>query len=96
MISRIRARRTRLRKALRCRLCGRCYRHVHGSAILPSLLKQDPRYFYKGTGSMRSRVLYALASPMICKGDNELAAKLLRYPRKFRRGRYLKSLLSSE
>jgi len=41
-----------------------------GSAILPSLLKQDPRYFYKGTGSIRSRILYALASPVICKGDN--------------------------
>src|ERR1043166_5419267 len=33
-----------------------------GSAILPSLLKQDPRYFYKGTGSKRSRILYALAN----------------------------------
>jgi hypothetical protein len=42
-----------------------------GSAILPSLLKQDPRYFYKGTGSTRSRFLYALASPVICKGDNK-------------------------
>jgi hypothetical protein len=41
-----------------------------GSAILPSLLKQDPRYFYRGTGSTRSRILYALASPVICKGDN--------------------------
>jgi hypothetical protein len=41
-----------------------------GSAILPSLLKQDPRYFYKGTGSTRSRLLYALASPVVCKGDN--------------------------
>jgi hypothetical protein len=41
-----------------------------GSAILPSLLKQDPRYFYKGTGSVRSRVLYALANSVICKGDN--------------------------
>src|ERR1019366_5583859 len=27
--------------------------------LLPSLLKQDPRYFYKGTGSMASRVGYA-------------------------------------
>ena len=26
-----------------------------GSAVLPSLLHQDPRYFYKGTGSTRSR-----------------------------------------
>ena len=41
-----------------------------GSAMLPSLLKQDPRYFYKGKGSTRSRLLYALASPFICKGDN--------------------------
>jgi hypothetical protein len=41
-----------------------------GSAILPSLLKQDPRYFYKGSGTVRSRVLYALANSVICKGDN--------------------------
>ncbi|MGB0110092.1 MAG: carboxypeptidase-like regulatory domain-containing protein [Terriglobales bacterium] len=41
-----------------------------GSAILPSLLKQDPRYFYKGTGSKRSRILYAIANAVICKGDN--------------------------
>ena len=41
-----------------------------GSAILPSILKQDPRYFYKGTGSKRSRVLNALAQSVICKGDN--------------------------
>ncbi len=41
-----------------------------GGAILPSLLKQDPRYFYKGTGTTRSRVLYAIANAVICKGDN--------------------------
>jgi len=41
-----------------------------GGAILPSLLKQDPRYFYKGTGGKRSRILYALANSVICKGDN--------------------------
>jgi hypothetical protein len=41
-----------------------------GSAILPSILKQDPRYFYKGTGSTGSRILYAVASPFFCKGDN--------------------------
>jgi len=41
-----------------------------GNAILPSLLKQDPRYFYKGTGSARSRILYAIANSVICKGDN--------------------------
>jgi hypothetical protein len=41
-----------------------------GSAILPTLLKQDPRYFYKGKGSMGARVLYAIANSVICKGDN--------------------------
>ncbi len=41
-----------------------------GSAILPSLLKQDPRYFYKGSGSKRSRILYAIANSVICKGDD--------------------------
>jgi len=41
-----------------------------GGAILPSLLKQDPRYFYKGTGSRKSRILYAIANSVICKGDN--------------------------
>ena len=41
-----------------------------GSAILPSLLKQDPRYFYKGTGTRRSRIFYAIANAVICKGDN--------------------------
>jgi Carboxypeptidase regulatory-like domain len=41
-----------------------------GGAIFPSLLKQDPRYFYKGTGSTRSRTLYAIANALICKGDN--------------------------
>jgi hypothetical protein len=39
-------------------------------AILPSILRQDPRYFYKGTGSIRSRALYAVATAFICKGDN--------------------------
>jgi hypothetical protein len=41
-----------------------------GSAILPSILKQDPRYFYRGTGSKRSRFLYATANSLICKGDD--------------------------
>jgi len=41
-----------------------------GGAILPSLLKQDPRYFYRGHGSKKSRLLYALANAVICKGDN--------------------------
>jgi hypothetical protein len=41
-----------------------------GGAILPSLLHQDPRYFYQGTGTNKSRALHALTSPFVCKGDN--------------------------
>jgi carboxypeptidase family protein len=40
-----------------------------GSAVFPSIFKQDPRYFYKGTGTTKSRVLYALANAVICKSD---------------------------
>ena len=42
-----------------------------GSAIFPSLLKQDPRYFYRGTGSKKSRAWHAVASAFICRGDNK-------------------------
>ena len=41
-----------------------------GGAILPSLLHQDPRYFYQGTGTMKSRLFHALSYPFICPGDN--------------------------
>ena len=41
-----------------------------GGAILPSVLHQDPRYFYQGTGTKKSRALHALSTPFICKGDN--------------------------
>jgi hypothetical protein len=41
-----------------------------GSAMLPSLLRQDPRYFYRGRGSVASRTGYALANAAICKSDN--------------------------
>jgi len=40
-----------------------------GNAILPSLLHQDPRYFYR-TGTKKSRASYAMLAPFICKGDN--------------------------
>jgi hypothetical protein len=41
-----------------------------GSAVLPSLFRQDPRYFYKGTGTVKSRALYAMKSAFITRGDN--------------------------
>jgi Carboxypeptidase regulatory-like domain len=39
-------------------------------AILPSLFHQDPRYFYKGTGTVRQRALYAMSAVVMCRGDN--------------------------
>jgi hypothetical protein len=41
-----------------------------GGAMLPSLLHQDPRYFYQGTGTNKSRALHAISSPFVCRGDN--------------------------
>jgi carboxypeptidase family protein len=43
---------------------------LFGNAILPSLLHQDPRYFYQGTGTKWSRARHAMAAPFVCKGDN--------------------------
>jgi len=43
---------------------------MFGGAILPSLLHQDPRYYYQGTGTVKSRTMHALSNPFICKGDN--------------------------
>jgi carboxypeptidase family protein len=43
---------------------------IIGSGILPALLRQDPRYYYKGTGTFTSRLLYALSWSFRCKGDN--------------------------
>ena len=43
---------------------------VIGGAILPSLLHQDPRYFYQGTGNTKSRIWHAVLYPFVCKGDN--------------------------
>jgi len=41
-----------------------------GGALLPSLLHQDPRYFYQGTGSTGSRIRHAVFSPFVARGDN--------------------------
>jgi len=38
--------------------------------VMPTVFKQDPRYFYKGTGTTRSRVVYALSRSVICRGDD--------------------------
>lgn len=41
-----------------------------GGAVFPILFHQDPRYFYKGTGTVVKRALYATAAAVICRGDN--------------------------
>ena len=41
-----------------------------GSAILPSLLHQDPRYFFHGSGSVKERAWYAIRQTFVCRGDN--------------------------
>lgn len=41
-----------------------------GGAILPSVLHQDPRYFYKGTGTTKARLRHAILAPFVCRGDN--------------------------
>jgi hypothetical protein len=39
-------------------------------AVFPSLFRQDPRYFYKGNGSIKSRALYAISAAVVARGDN--------------------------
>ena len=38
--------------------------------VYPSIFHQDPRYFYKGTGSIHSRLLYAISAAVIARGDD--------------------------
>jgi hypothetical protein len=45
---------------------------LFANAILPSLLHQDPRYFYSGSGTKRSRAWHAFRAPFVCNGDNGL------------------------
>ena len=43
---------------------------MFSSAILPALFHQDPRYFYKGSGSKASRAWYAITRAVVTRGDN--------------------------
>ncbi len=38
--------------------------------VYPAIFHQDPRYFCKGTGSIRSRMLYAISAAVIGRGDD--------------------------
>jgi hypothetical protein len=39
-------------------------------AIFPTLLHQDPRYFYQGSGTVKSRLLHAIGSAFLTRGDD--------------------------
>ena len=41
-----------------------------GAAVFPSIFRQDPRYFYLGSGSVRHRALYAMSTAFIQKGNS--------------------------
>jgi hypothetical protein len=43
---------------------------IIGNGILPSILHQDPRYFRLGHGTTTHRILYSLATNVMCKHDN--------------------------
>jgi hypothetical protein len=44
--------------------------NLWGNAILPVLLKEDPRYFRLGTGSFGRRFLYSAATTVWCRRDD--------------------------
>jgi len=39
-------------------------------AIFPTLLHQDPRYYYQGSGTVKSRLLHAIGSAFFTRGDS--------------------------
>jgi Carboxypeptidase regulatory-like domain len=39
-------------------------------AVFPALLHQDPRYFYQGSGSFKSRLMHALSTPFVTRSDS--------------------------
>ncbi|HUO59810.1 MAG TPA: carboxypeptidase-like regulatory domain-containing protein [Candidatus Acidoferrales bacterium] len=41
-----------------------------GNAVLPTLLHQDPRYFFQGTGTKKSRLLHAMVFPFVTRTDS--------------------------
>jgi Carboxypeptidase regulatory-like domain len=40
-----------------------------GEAVFPSIFHQDPRYFYQGSGSVKSRLWHALSWAVIARSD---------------------------
>lgn len=44
---------------------------ILGSAVFPAIFRQDPRYFYRGSGSNGSRAAYAVEQSVLCRGGND-------------------------
>jgi hypothetical protein len=57
-------------KRLGAGMAGSTIGTMLGGAVFPEWFRQDPRYFYKGTGSVWNRTGYALSTAVIAKGDN--------------------------
>lgn len=43
---------------------------ILGRAVYPALFHQDPRYFYKGTGTFAHRAFYAMSAAVMARGDD--------------------------
>jgi hypothetical protein len=41
-----------------------------GRAVYPAIFHEDPRYFYKGKGTITARALYAMSAAVIARGDD--------------------------
>jgi hypothetical protein len=39
-------------------------------AVFPALLHQDPRYYYQGSGSVKSRLIHAVSSAFVARSDS--------------------------
>ena len=51
-------------------LANRVTGNLFAKAVYPSIFHQDPRYFYKGTGSGTSRAFYAASSAFMTRSDS--------------------------
>ncbi|HET8923392.1 MAG TPA: carboxypeptidase-like regulatory domain-containing protein [Candidatus Acidoferrum sp.] len=43
-------------------------------AVFPSLFHQDPRFYYQGSGSVKRRLVHAVGSAFLARGDSGLTA----------------------
>jgi hypothetical protein len=51
-------------------LANRVSGELLGRAVYPTIFHQDPRYFYKGKGTIRQRAFYAISAAVMARGDD--------------------------